>query len=662
MQERGRVVGADDWYRIRWVGDPDLSPDGRRIAFEVSYLDPEADRMAYEVHWREIDGSRGGCLTSMGVADRAPRWAPDGRRLAVVSTRGDQTTSRVLDVDAGAARAPARVTGVVRSVEWAPDGERLVAVVLQPDSPPGNDRPYEIQSMGYRVDAVGVRPRPAGTRVWVQPLRGGPATCLTQEPWEEWAATWSPRGDFIAFLSSHRQDREWSTRTGLWIVRPDGSGRRRLVTEAGPIRALAWSPDGSEIAFLGHRHADAQGENVELWVVNARGGPAERISDIDRSLGLVVRGEDERGFGTPDLAWSADGRSILVAYADGGVSGVDAFGRDGGRRRVVDGQRACLAFAVARAADVVAFVASTPLDPGEVAVVRGDGMDERALSRVNQSWMRDLDLSLPRSIRHQSPDGFEVSGWLTLPPGPPGADGPVPLIVEVHGGPHYPVGERFALEVQRVAARGYAVLTGNPRGSQGYGAAFATSIRGDWGGGDYRDLMGLVESAIATASVDPSRLAIMGESYGGYMANWAVAHTNRFRVAVTENSLSDLVAAYAGPSGPAFWRSELGGTPWNRPQAYLTRSPIRYVDRIRTPLLILHAELDQNCPTSQSDELFGALRSLGRDVRHVRIPGEGHLVNLLGRPSRRAARRSIIDTWLDRHLAADRSDQASGFG
>ena len=193
MQERGRVVGADDWYRIRWVGDPDLSPDGRRIAFEVSYLDPEADRMAYEVHWREIDGSRGGCLTSMGVADRAPRWAPDGRRLAVVSTRGDQTTSRVLDVDAGAARTPARVTGVVRSVEWAPDGERLVAVVLQPDSPPGNDRPYEIQSMGYRVDAVGVRPRPAGTRVWVQPLRGGPATCLTQEPWEEWAATWSPR-------------------------------------------------------------------------------------------------------------------------------------------------------------------------------------------------------------------------------------------------------------------------------------------------------------------------------------------------------------------------------------------------------------------------------------------------------------------------------------
>jgi dipeptidyl aminopeptidase/acylaminoacyl peptidase len=651
MRDRGRVVAADDWYRIRWVGDPDLSPDGRRVAFEVSYLDPGADRIAYEVHWSEVEGSRGGCLTSAGVADRAPRWAPDGRRLAVVSTRGDESATRVLDVETGAARTPARVRGVVRSVEWAPDGERLVAVVQQPDERPGDDRPYEIESMGYRVDGVGVRPRPAGVGIWVQPVRGEAATCLTQESWEEWAAAWSPRGDLIAFLSSHRQDREWSARTGLWIVRPDGSGRRRLVAEAGPIRALAWSPDGDEIAFLGHRQADSQGENVELWVVNRRGGAAQRISDIDRSLGLVVRGEDERGFGPPDLAWSADGRSILVAYADGGISGIEAFERAGGRRRVVAGPPACLAFAVARASDVVAYVASSPADPGELAVIHADGNDARPVSGLNQGWLRDLDLSVPRAIHHRSSDGFDVSGWLTLPPGQPKHGGPVPLLVQVHGGPHYPVGERFALDVQRIAARGYAVLTGNPRGSQGYGARFATAIRGDWGGGDYRDLMGLVDAAIATGYVDESRLAIMGESYGGYLTNWAIAHTERFRVAVTENSLSDLVAAYAGPSGPAFWRSELRGTPWNRPRVYLARSPIRYVDRIRTPLLILHAELDQNCPTSQSDELFGALRTLRRDVRYVRIPGEGHLVNLFGRPSRRAARRSIIDAWLDRHLA-----------
>lgn len=651
IRDRGRIVGADDWYRVRWVGDPDLSPDGRRAAFEVSYFDREADRIAYEVHWREIEGSRGGRLTTDGVADRAPRWAPDGRRIAVTSTRGGRTTTRVLDVETGAARAPASVSGIVRSVEWAPDGERLVAVVQQPDVPPANDLPYAIESLGYRVDGVGVRPRPAGLGIWVQPMRDGAATCVTQEPWEDWAATWSPRGDLIACLSSHRRDREWSARTGLWVVHPDGSGRRRLVPEIGPIRSLAWSPDGSEIAFLGHRHADAQGENVELWVVSARGGPAQRVSDLDRSLGQVVRGEDERGFGPPDLAWSADGRSILVAYADGGVSGIEAFGRDGGRRRIVSGPRACLAFAVARAADVVAFVASSPTDPGELAVVRSDGKDERRLSDLNQGWLRDLDLSLPEPVRHHAPDGFDVPGWLTLPPGPPVDGRRVPLLVQVHGGPHYPVGVRFAPEMQRIAARGYAVLTGNPRGSQGYGAAFATAIRGDWGGGDYRDLMGLVDSAIATGSVDPSRLAIMGESYGGYLTNWAIAHTGRFRAAVTENSLSDLVAAYAGPSGPGYWRSELGGTPWNRPRAYVARSPIRYVHQIRTPLLILHAELDQNCPTSQSDELFGALRSLGRDVRYVRIPGEGHLVNLFGRPSRRAARRSIIDAWLDRHLA-----------
>lgn len=622
------------------------------MAFEVSYLDPIADRLAYEVHWREVDGRGGGCLTPADASDRAPRWAPDGRRLAVLATRGRETTSRVLDVDGGARRAPASVRGAVRGVGWAPDGERLVAVVQQPGVPPREDRPYEIESLGYRIDGVGIRPRPGGLGIWVQPVRGDTATCLTREPWEEWAATWSPRGDHIAFLSSHRLDREWSARSGLWIMRPDGSGRRRLVAEAGPIRALAWSPDGSEIAFLGHRHADAQGENFELWVVPL-GGSARRLSDIDRSLGLVVRGEDERGIGTPDLAWSADGRSILVAHADGGRSGIDAFQLGGGRRRVVDGARACLAFAVAAAADVVAFVASSPLDPGELAVVGVDGSHERPLSALNGAWLGDLDLSVPRPVHHRSPDGFDVSGWLTLPPAATRPDRPVPLVVEVHGGPHYPVGERFALDVQLLAARGYAVLTGNPRGSQGYGAAFSRAIRRDWGGGDYRDVIGLVDGAIATGRVDPGRLAIMGESYGGYMTSWAIAHTSRFRVAVTENSLTDLVAAYAGPGGPGFWRSEMGGTPWGRPRAYLARSPIRYVDRIRTPLLILHAELDQNCPTGQSDELFGALRSLRRDVRHVRIPGEGHLVNLFGRPSRRAARRAIIDAWLDDHLAPD---------
>ena len=655
-RDRGRPVVEDDWFRVRWIADPDLSSEGRRVAYEVAYLDRDADRIGYQVHWREVDGAAGGCLTAPGTADRAPRWAPDGPRVAVLSDESAGWRTRIVDVETGRAHAAAQVAGSVQSVDWAPDGRRLVAVVREPDAGAVEDLPYEVESLRYRVDALGVRPRQARLGVWVQEAEAeGRSLCLTDDPWEEWAAGWSPQGDRIAFLSCRREDREWSARTGLWVMAPDGSRRRRLVPEAGPIRALAWSPDGRQIAYLGHRHGDTQGENTELWVVDSGGGPARRVSDVDRSLGLVVRGEDERGFGPPDLAWTADGRSIVVARADGGTSQVEAFDLDGRHVVLVGGSRACLAFGVARSADGVAFVASDPGDPGELSIVRGDGPAERRMTNLNDRWLAELDLARPVPLRHVSGDGFEVDGWLTLPPtespgAAPARRHATPLVLEVHGGPHYPVGLRFAIEVQRLAGRGYAVLTGNPRGSQGYGARFATAIRGDWGGGDFRDLMGLVDAALEHEAIDPGRLAMMGESYGGYATTWAIGHTDRFRAAVTENGLSDLLAAYAGPGGPGWWRSEMGGTPWTRPRAYVDRSPIRYAGRIRTPLLILHAELDQNCPTAQSDELFTALRELGREVSYVRIPGEGHLVNLFGRPSRRAARRAIIDGWLDHHL------------
>jgi dipeptidyl aminopeptidase/acylaminoacyl peptidase len=205
------------------------------------------------------------------------------------------------------------------------------------------------------------------------------------------------------------------------------------------------------------------------------------------------------------------------------------------------------------------------------------------------------------------------------------------------------VGQRFSFETHRLAALGYAVLAPNPRGSLGYGDASSRAVVGDWGGDDLRDVLTAVDAAVATGEVDPARLAITGVSYGGYLTLWAVTQDHRFRLAIAENGISDLVGAFGtGEDGGASFASEMGGLPWERRDTWVDRSPLHHADAIHTPVLLLHAELDQNCTIAQSEQLYAALRALGREVAFVRVPGEGHLMDLVGSARFRLARMELI--------------------
>ena len=247
-------------------------------------------------------------------------------------------------------------------------------------------------------------------------------------------------------------------------------------------------------------------------------------------------------------------------------------------------------------------------------------------------------------------DGVPVEGWVTSLDGPNGR----PLVVSVHGGPHYPAGWRFSFEAHRLAARGYAVLTANPAGSGGYGRRFATAVRGGWGSADWASLERLIDSVAAAPGIDAGRIAITGVSYGGYLSMWAITRSARFSAAISENGISNLLAEWGAEGDDGSWlTAELGGPPWERPEVYVASSPLTAADRIRTPLLLIHADQDRNCPIGQSEQMLAALRSLGRDVEFVVIRGEGHLMNLTGRPSRRLARARAVDRWLGRYLGPE---------
>lgn len=610
MSERARrPIDIEDLFRVRWLDEPRLSRDGRRLAYSQIGLDRARDAM---VSWVCVDGR-----THEGAS---PRWSPDGAWLAYVAPReGRDQVWLWAGGDAPPRSLTAHPDGASRPC-WSPDGRRLAFV--------------------------------AGRQLWVMAAEGGLAQPLTDGEREPSLPCWLPNGREVACVVPHPD----GIASEVWLCPVDGSAApRRALSFGGPIRSLTCAPDGRALAFIGHDRGPAQGVNFGLWQMPLDSAPRCLTAEFDRSVGLTVRSDDARGLGPPDLAWidHAGEARIYFAFAEGGSSHIAWVGLDGRVHPAVTGERACLSFSVADQADALAFVAADAADPGEVRLADRDGGGERAVTSVNAAWLDEVRVIPPRRVDVRADDGQAIEAWLIAPEtGAPSAGGPRPLILQIHGGPHYSIGNRFYLEFQRLAALGYAVVYANPRGSQGYGERYATCIRGAWGGRDYADVMSVLEAALAEPGVDPARLAVTGVSYGAYMTHLIIARTHRFRAAITENGISNLVSNFAGTTGQAFWTWQLEGTPETQPERYRALSPLTYASAVRTPLLMIHAEQDTNCPVGQSEELRAALRAQAEPVEAelVRIPGEGHMMNLVGAPSRRLSRAAALDAWLARWL------------
>ena len=300
--------------------------------------------------------------------------------------------------------------------------------------------------------------------------------------------------------------------------------------------------------------------------------------------------------------------------------------------------------------DRLALCLSDACAPGDVFIVQG-GRETRITD--SNPWLGERFLARPRRLAFTAADGLPLEGWLMEPPGFEPSQ-KRPLVMEIHGGPHSQYGWSFFHEFQVLAGMGCLVFYVNPRGSDGYGEEFKRAVVRDWGGEDYHDLMTALDRLIEReGSVDESRMGVGGGSYGGYMTNWIVGHTDRFAAAVAMRSLSNLVSEYAQHDIVLWGQLEMGPPTWSDPDELWRRSPIRYVDRIRTPLLLTHGEMDLRCAISQAEEIFGALRLLGREVELVRFPGESHDLSRGGRPDRRLERLRRVTAWFATHLLGD---------
>lgn len=640
------------------ASDPRLSPDGSTVAFVVTSLDLDANQYRSRVWVAATDASSPPRpLTAGDREDQSPRWASDGRSLAFVSHRQEHgTTIHVMPTQAaGEVATVATWAEDIDALAWSPDGTELAFVARHRDEERyGKEKekdqpPRWIDTVMFRHDSIGwtVDRRP---QVFVVPADGSAKPrALTDGPFEHSGLTWSPDGQAVITAAGRHGTWDLDLAVDLFRVPLDGGEPERLTPTGMDNSLPSWSPDGTTVAFLQTSSFDDP-RHAEVAVLPLDGsGPARVLTaSLDRNCAPYPPPREP--------IWAGD--NLLFGVEDSGNTALYRVGRDGsGPVLVVGGERQVTGWDVA--GGVIVFCATAPTALPEVFVLRPDGTEQQ-LTSVGRAFVAGRELSAPERFLAPSPGGGEVEAWVMRPVG--FEEGRrYPVLVNVHGGPFTQYGNTLFDEFQLQAGAGYAVVYCNPRGSSGYSEAWGRAIRGPkaevdpgtgWGGADYEDVMAVVDEALARFDfLDPDRLGVLGGSYGGYMASWIIGHTDRFRAACSERAVNNLLTEDHTADYPAGLRGHIGVSHLEDPQEYLRQSPVTYVRDFNTPLLIVHSEQDLRCPVNQAEELFVALRLLGKPVEFVRFPGESHELSRSGSPRHRVQRAEIILDFFARHLA-----------
>jgi dipeptidyl aminopeptidase/acylaminoacyl peptidase len=647
-----RGVTPEDYYAFEFINDPHLSLDGSQAAYVRSSIDQKRNRRTSAIWLVATDGhSTPRRLTAEGYNATSPRWSPDGLKLAFLSARntdGGTEPARpqifVLPFEGGEAMAVSKLKNGVTAFQWSPDGRKLAAVSASgpSDAVAPADRKSDVRHyshISYKFNDSGWFDDKR-THIWVIEAATGAAKQITSgEAWNDSDPQWSPDGTRIAFVSDRTgKEYDGGHNKDVWVIGAEGGPLTKISDHAYDDTQPRWSPDGKEIAFAG---ATKRRELPKLYIAPASGGPS-RLAAEKQDL---IPGE---------LSWFGNELRFNT-----GVKGQNqVFRVDLGTKAVLpvtSGERAVRAYDVNERSRRMIYLSNDFQHLDDLYVADIQGGEEKRLTHLNAKLWSELELAPVERVPYKSTDGWEIDGFLVKPNGWE-AGKKYPLILSVHGGPAGQYGVDWYGEFQVYAAKGWAVFFCNPRGSTGYGEKFERGIVNNWGGMDYTDVMAGVDAALKKYPwLDESRMGVTGGSYGGFMTNWIVGHTNRFKAAVTLRSVSNFISDDGTRDGAYGHEDDFKGFLFDNFDQYWNASPLKYARNVKTPTLVLHSDNDYRVPLEQGEQWFRALQHYGVTSELVIFPRENHNLTRTGEPKHLVESMNWQLYWFEKYMLGNAS-------
>ena len=658
-----RGITSEDYFAFQNISDAHISPDGKQVVYVLTTVDQKRNRRDNSIWLVAIDAkSAPRRLTAEGVNSNSPRWSPDGSRLAFLSTRsgqaaasggGETETPRpqiyVLRFDGGEAQAVTHLKNGAGAFQWSPDGSRFV--VLSRTGPSDNVAASARKSDVRHYSHISYKFNDTGwfddkrSHLWVVEIGTGAVRQLTSgDDWNDLDPQWSPDGTRIAFVSD-RTGKEFDDghNKDIWVIPAAGGELTKISDHDYDDTQPRWSPDGKSIAFAGQTQ---RRQFPKLYVAPAGGGKSAEVAD---NLDLIPT----------ELHWGPGSRELR--FESGWKGTTHIFRVDLESRKVspvTSGERAIRGFDANKEAGVMTYLSNDFQHLDDLYAASLDGSGERQLTHLNTTLWAGVETAAVERLPYKSTDGWDIDGFFVKPVGwQPGKK--YPMILSVHGGPAGQYGLDWYHEFQVYAGKGWAVFFCNPRGSTGYGQKFERGIVNNWGGMDYQDVMAGVDAALKKYPwVDTDRLGVTGGSYGGFMTNWILGHTTRFKAAVTLRSVVNFISDDGTRDGAYGHEEDFKGFLFDDFDQYWSASPLKYAKNVKTPTLILHSDNDYRVPLEQGEQWFRALKHYGVNAELVIFPRENHNLTRTGEPKHLVESLDWQCYWFDKYLNGNTNAKA----